>query len=201
MLSTLFRAKFLRALRRAFAGGTLRFPQSIATLAERDAFNRFLDSLYQQEWVVYAKRPFGGAEHVFEYLGRYTHRVAISNHRLKAIDHHRVRFHTREGHTVTLTPAEFIRRFLWHVLPAGFTKIRHYGLLAPAHACTRLEHARTLLTDDRPTRPSHLRAAPTDWRGQLVALGAADLLRCPRCELGSMLRHPLPPAPRASPDG
>jgi hypothetical protein len=201
LLSTLFRAKFLRALRRAFVGGKLRFPSRIANLAEPRAFHCFMDSLYHQDWVVYAKRPFGGAEHVFEYLGRYTHRVAISNQRLKAIDHNSVCFHTRDGKTVTLNPTEFIRRFLLHVLPAGFTKIRHYGLFAPASVCNALQRAHALLGDPLAVHAPDSAAAQTDWRAQLVALSGVDLLRCPRCELGSMVRHPLPHALMAIPDG
>ena len=201
VLSKVFRAQFLRALRRALVDGKLRFPLPIAALATRPAFQALLDSLYQQEWVVYAKRPFGGADHVFEYLGRYTHRVAISTQRLKAIDSTGVRFHTREGKTVPLSPTECIRRFLLHVLPAGFTKIRHYGLFAPASVGTRLPQAQALLGDPLAVHAPHRDAAPTDWRAHLLALSGIDLRRCPRCELGTLVRHPLPQALLAVPDG
>ena len=122
VLSSLFRAKFLRALRSAFRQGTLEFSGRTAALAAPSQFDRFIDRLYRQDWIVYAKRPFGGPEQVFRYLGRYTHRVAISNQRLQAVDPHNVRFRTRGDQTVTLHPVEFIRRFLLHVLPAGFVK-------------------------------------------------------------------------------
>ena len=201
VLSALFRAKFLRALRRAFARGKLHFPPSIANLAEPRAFHSLIDSLYHQDWVVYAKRPFGGAEHVFEYLGRYTHRVAISNQRLRAIDHTSVRFHTRDGKTATLTPSEFIRRFLLHVLPARFTKIRHYGLFAPAGVNNGLQQAQALLGDPRPVNAPRTDAAQSDWRAQFLTLGGIDFLRCPRCELATMVRHPLPHALLPIPDG
>jgi len=199
VLSALFRAKFLRALRASYARGQLRFPPRTATLADRAAFNTFIDSLYQQEWVVYAKRPFGGAEHVFQYLGRYTHRVAISNQRLKAVEPHRVHFHTRDGKTTTLHPTEFIRRFLLHVLPAGFTKIRHYGLFAPANTATRLERARALLAAAH-SPPAPTRVAP-DWRTQLLALSGVDLFQCPSCQRGRMVRHPLGRGALPIPDG
>lgn len=201
VLSALFRATFLRALRRAFRRGILRFSPPSTELAGPPAFNSFIDSLYHQDWVVYAKRPFGGAAHVFEYLGRYTHRVAISNQRLKAIDHHRVRFHTRDGKTVTLTPTEFIRRFLLHVLPTGFTKIRHYGLFAPASACNALQRAQALLDDPSTVHAPDRDAAPTHWSAQLVALSGVDLWRCPHCQRGTMVRHPLPQVILAIPDG
>jgi len=193
VLSSLFRAKFLNALRCAFRNGELQFSASIAALAQADAFDRFLVPLYQRHWVVYAKHPFGGPEQVFRYLGRYTHRVAISNHRLKAVDQNRVQFRTRGEDTVTLAPLEFIRRFLLHVLPAGFVKIRHYGLFAPANISTKLEAADALLRNHSPCADST--TAPVhrpDWRAQLAALTGINLLRCPRCQHGTMLRHPIP---------
>jgi len=124
VLSRLFRGKFLAALARARERGELQFPGTITDLADAGTFGALLDQLYRQEWVVYAKRPFGGPTQVFHYLGRYTHRVGLSNHRLQAITPDAVRFATKHGHRVTVPPREFLRRFLLHVLPAGFVKIR-----------------------------------------------------------------------------
>jgi hypothetical protein len=97
------------------------------------AFDRLRDELFRKRWVAYAKRPFGGPEQVVRYLGRYTHRVGISNHRLVALDARGVTFRTKNGKTVTLDPVTFLDRFVEHVLPTGFVKIRHYGLLAPSN--------------------------------------------------------------------
>ncbi|MGH7645493.1 MAG: IS91 family transposase [Gemmatimonadales bacterium] len=190
VLSRLFRGKLLAALARARARGELQFPGAIADLADAAAFRALLDQLYHQEWVVYAKRPFGGPTQVFHYLGRYTHRVGLSNHRLQAITPDAVRFATKDGRSVTLPPCEFLRRFLLHVLPAGFVKIRHFGLFAARQVPTALTHARRLLAGAalRPTPPP----PPSDWRTRLRRLTGVDLARCPRCARGTMIRHPLP---------
>jgi len=204
-LSALFRGKFLDALRRAYRRGKLRGGPDLAELLDDQAFDCFIDSLYRQPWVVYAKKPFGGADHVFQYLGRYTHRVAISNQRIKAADRDGVRFVTRGSDTSTLTPDEFIRRFLLHVLPAGFVKIRHYGLLAPAKVSTALERARTLLATDVPipvdVRDRGEADGDADWRAKFAQLTGVDLRHCPRCKLGAMIRHPLPQVALPRPDG
>jgi hypothetical protein len=115
-----------------------------------------LQSLYTQDWVVYAKRPLGGAEQVYSYLGRYTHRVGLSNHRIRDVSDQGVRFATKQGNTCTLTPVEFIRRFLLHVLPARMVKVRHYGLLAGSNVKTKLARARSLLAGSvsTPSAPS-----------------------------------------------
>jgi len=127
VLGALFRGKFLDGLERLRARGLLR-----DDLDDRAARRRRA-RLYEQSWVVYAKRPFGGAEQVYRYLGHYTHRVAISNARLVSVDDHAVVFHTRGQDTATIGPAEFIRRFLDHRLPRGFVKICHGGLLSPTN--------------------------------------------------------------------
>ncbi len=135
VMSRLFRGKFMDALVRARDKGDLVFGGQSAALTEGDVWAAFKERLYRKEWVVYAKRPFGGAEGVYKYLGRYTHRVGISNFRLQAVDENGVRFSTKHGKCATLKHEEFIRRFLLHVLPKGFVKIRHYGLLLrPASA-------------------------------------------------------------------
>jgi len=127
VLSRLFRGKFLAGLVRLYERGALDLGGECAPLAEPDAFQALKDRLYGKDWVVYAKPPFAGPEQVYRYLGRYTHRIAVSNGRLEAFDDSGVRFRTKHGKTVTLRPLEFIRRFLLHVLPEGFHKIRHYG--------------------------------------------------------------------------
>jgi len=189
VLSRLFRGKFLAALARARERGELQFPGAIADLADAGTFGALLDQLYHQEWVVHAKRPFGGPTQVFHYLGRYTHRVGLSNHRLESITPDAVRFATKDGRSVTVSPREFLRRFLLHVLPAGFVKIRHFGLFGARQVPTALAHARRLLAGAGPptTTPQ-----PTDWRTLLRRLTGVDLARCPRCAHGTMLRHPLP---------
>ncbi len=198
VLSRLFRGKFLAALSRAYTAGALDLTGACADLADRRAFARFKAQLYRTEWVVYAKRPFAGPTQVFRYLGRYTHRVGLANQRLQAISPDAVRFATKDGQSVTLSPPEFIRRFLLHVLPAGFVKIRHYGLFAPARATTALEQARqALAAAARPhcaaTPPT---AAPPTWQALFLRLTGVDLTRCPRCPYGTMIRHLLdPPAP------
>lgn len=144
VLSRLFRRLFLEQLRRAFDADMLRFHGQLKTLRDRRAFDAWLAPAAQAEWVVYAKPPFGGAEHVLAYLGRYTHRVAISNNRLLAFDGHAVQFrwkdyrHDARHSTMTLTADEFIRRFLLHVLPDGFKRIRSYGWLANCHRADKL---------------------------------------------------------------
>jgi hypothetical protein len=197
VLSRLFRGKFLAALRRAEARGLLDLggPGESAAVA---GFDQLVDKLYRKDWVVYAKRPFGGPEQVYRYLGRYTHRVGISNHRLLAMDERGVRFGTRNGKTATLLPEEFIRRFLLHVLPTGFVKIRHYGLMASANLA-KLDKARRLLGQE--PAPETEADGAAGFRDQMLAGTGVDVLRCPRCKTGTLIRHPLAerPPPRAHP--
>jgi hypothetical protein len=145
--------------------------------------------LFQKPWVVYAKRPFRGAEHVFEYLGRYTHRVGISNHRLLDLTGDYVRFRTRGDKTVRLHVLEFIRRFLLHVLPAGFVKIRHYSLYASGNVRTRLHNARTLILGH--AAPDTDLTLDIAWQELFLDLTGVDLERCPRCRIGIMCSIPL----------
>jgi hypothetical protein len=151
VLSRVFRGQFLERLRQAFDDGRLILPTTLATQAQPDAFVRWLTPLYRQEWVVYAKPPFGGPEQVLKYLARYTHRVAISNQRLLSFEDGQVTFRykdyadSRRSKTMTLSAEEFLRRFVQHVLPKGFVKIRHYGLLAPRGRNERLTLCRRLL--------------------------------------------------------
>jgi hypothetical protein len=151
VLSRLFRGKFLAGLRAAFTEGTLHLPGGLAARAEPAARATWWATLYAKEWVVYCKRPFGGPAQVLKYLARYTHRVAISNARLLELRDGTVTFRYKDyadGHrdkTLTLAAVEFLRRFVQHVLPKGFVKIRHYGLLANAQREARLALCRRLL--------------------------------------------------------
>jgi hypothetical protein len=151
VLSRLFRRLFLDELRAAFATGELSFFGQLADLAEPVAFARRLRELQRVEWVVYAKPPFGGPSHVLAYLGRYTHRVAISNARLVSVTDDWVAFRWKDYRhhggpkVMTLEPFEFIRRFLLHTLPDGFHRIRHYGFLANGHRAAKLALCRRLL--------------------------------------------------------
>ena len=158
---------------------------------------RTLGALYHTPWLVYVKRPFGGAQRLFQYLGRYTHRVGLSNHRLVAVTPDAVTFRTKHGHTATLHPEEFLRRLLLHVLPAGFVKIRHTGLFAPRQVPTTLPIARRLLAA-RPQPTAS--AAPSPWGSLLQRLTGIDLTRCPRCDRSPLDRRVLVPyAPRPPP--
>ena len=165
VLSRLFRRLFLEALEQEHRAGTLRFFSQHAPLADPKAFAQWLAPVRQCEWVVYAKKPFAGPQAVLAYLSRYTHRVAISNSRLVAHDERGVTFRWKDYRdkgrtqgktrhkTMTLSPEEFMRRFLLHVLPSGFHRIRHYGLLANTHRRECIEQARQLLMPEVPDAP------------------------------------------------
>jgi len=152
-LSRLFQGRFLAMLAKAHTQGLLRFFGDHAALADRRAFKRFLAPLRKIEWVVNTKNPFAGPQQVLRYLSRYTHRVAISNRRLISADDKGVAFRWKDYRidgperwkTMTLSPHEFIRRFLLHVLPKGFHRIRHYGLFANGHRAANIARARELL--------------------------------------------------------
>jgi hypothetical protein len=158
VLSRLFRRRFLEELEKLHRAGQLQFFGAHGGLADAAAFDRWLVPLRTCEWVVYAKRPFAGPEAVLAYLSRYTHRVAISNRRLTSMDENGVAFRWKDYRakgrtrhkTMTLTPGEFMRRFLLHVLPGGFHRIRHYGLLANAGRRESLAKVRTLLNVPQP---------------------------------------------------
>ena len=151
VLSRVFRGKYLALLRTAFAQGKLRFPGRLAHRAEADAFTAWLRPLHAKEWVVYAKPPWGGPAQVLKYLARYTHRVAISNARLVEVKDGLVTFRYKDyaddhrERTMTLSAEEFLRRFVQHVLPRGFVKVRHYGFLANRHRAAKLKLCRRLL--------------------------------------------------------
>jgi hypothetical protein len=205
VLSRLFRRLFLAQLQAAYAHGRLHFAGTLAVLQDPAAFARALGPLHATEWVVYAKPPFGGPAQVLEYLGQYTHRVAIANHRLLSLDAGQVRFrwkdyrHHARQKTMTLDAAEFLRRFLLHILPAGFHRIRHYGFLGTRHRARQLARCRALLA--MPPAVS-APATPRDYRDVYEALTGVSLRVCPICQHGHMVWVvTLAPAPRAPPGG
>jgi hypothetical protein len=152
------------------------------------------DRLYRCRWIVDCRPPFGSAEHVLKYLGRYTHRVGISNHRLLRVSDGTVTFRTRHRQSETCSAVEFLRRFLRHVLPRGFVRIRHYGLLASRNVPTRLAQAQRCVLAGKTFTPRRLRRRPADWRSWYHKLTRVDLRRCPRCGHGDIERRPLPRA-------
>jgi hypothetical protein len=200
VIGALFRGKFLDGLRLAHARGEL--VGNGAGADEQANIDRLIAALYEKSWVVYAKRPFGGAEQVIRYLGRYTHRVGISNARLIAVDEHGVTFRTRGTKVATLPPDKFLHRFLTHVLPPRFVKIRHYGLLAAGNVNTHLADARRALEAIAPARPlpRPVIDRATDWVSLLILLTTIDARRCPACKVGILISQPLPlPESRAPP--
>ena len=172
VLSRVFRGKFVHGLKQAFRRGELCFPGGLNPLAREKAFRAFLRTLFRHDWVVYAKRPFGGPQHVLHYLARYTHRVAISNHRIVGFTDGKVTFlwkdYARGGkrRLMTLTAEEFLRRFLLHTLPRGFIRVRFFGFLASRRRAAALPLCRQLLeADPQSTSPPPSTAAcpPALW--------------------------------------
>ena len=185
VMGALFRGKMIAALERAHERAVIDLG-GVDTRALRD-----------KSWVVYAKRPFGGPEQVIRYLGRYTHRVGISNKRLVAMDERGVTFLTKHGKAVTISGQEMLARFVQHVLPTGFVKIRHYGLHSASHATTRLELARVVLGSKvvRVGKPDN------SWQLLLTRLSGVDVRVCPVCHTPAVIQTPLPqPRSRAPPE-
>jgi hypothetical protein len=189
VLSRMFRGLFLHYLEKAFANGELNFFSAHRHLHEPAAFRRHLAPVRDTEWVVYAKRPFAGPAQVLDYVGRYTHRVAISNNRLVSMDEGKVRFRWkdyRNGNkqkTMSLQAGEFIRRFMIHVLPDGFHRIRYYGFLGNCHRARKLELCRELLRM-APVAPAE---PPAVYRDRYEALTGSALHQCPHCRTGMMV--------------
>jgi hypothetical protein len=187
VLSARFRNLFLQALAEAHAAGQLQFFGDLEGLRDPAAFARYLAPWKEKKWVVYAKPPFGGPQQVLEYLGRYTHRVAISNQRLRKLEDGQVSFDWKDYRDqtmklMTVSAEEFIRRFLQHSLPPGLQRIRYYGFLANCHRARRLALCRQLLH----TPCLNLLPRPTDYRDFYAALTGRDLRRCPRCRIGTL---------------
>jgi hypothetical protein len=176
VLSRVFRGKFHEALKRAFQNGQLNFHGDLKLLAQPKIFAAWLRPLFRNDWVVYAKPPFGGPEYVLRYLGRYTHRVAISNHRLVSFANQKVTFrwrdsaHNNEQRLMTLSLDEFLRRFLLHLLPDSFVRIRNFGFLANRRRATFL-----------PLCFSLLGSAPQTEQDTSGTKDSTDLWLCPKC--------------------
>jgi len=191
VLSRLFRRLFLAQLQAAFDAGQLRFRSALELLQVPGAFARYLAPARRAEWVVYVKPPFGGPSHVLEYLGRYTHRVAISNNRLIDFADDTVSFHWKDYRhascpkVMSLAAHEFMRRFLLHVLPRGFQRIRHYGFLANRHRAAKLADCRQLLAEPGPVVKAP--DAPIDYRDRYQLLTGKSLRDCPQCGQGHMV--------------
>src|SRR6266576_3091141 len=191
VLSHLFRRLFLESLQRAFDSDKLQFVGHLEPFHDRLTFTRHLAAWKEREWVVYAKRPFAGPQQVLDYVGRYTHRVAISNNRLLDIAEDKVTFrykdyrHDAQQKTMTVEAEEFIRRFLLHVLPEGFQRIRYYGFLANRYRKEKLARCRELLDMPAPEPPA-LKGAK-DYRERYQELIGPSLGECPACHQGRML--------------
>jgi len=184
-----FRGKFREVLEAAFAAGELRFPGQLKNLAQPRAFEGLIRQCYRKKWVVYAKRPFGGPEHVLEYLGNYTHRIAISNHRLLGLEDGKVSFrwrdsaHKNKKRAMALRVEEFLRRFFLHVLPPRFVRIRHFGLFSNRLRKVSIETCRALLAE-----AGVVAVAPA------VSTPGANFWSCPDCGGLMVLVERLTPA-------
>ena len=197
VLSRLFRRLFLEQLDTAFEAGTLHFGGTLRALEDRGAWTRYLAPVRQTEWVVYAKRPFAGAQQVLDYVGRYTHRVALSNDRLRDMEHDPVRFTDKDYRvdptpppkTLPLAATECIRRFLLHVRPSGWHRIRYYGFLGARHRAERLTRCRPLLgpTPSVPTPIETMPIAPSDDRAHTEPRTAVHARRCTACGRGHVI--------------
>lgn len=197
VLSRLFRGKLLAYLKTAYEQGELAFSASTIAYEKAMAFQALLNSGYAREWVVYCKPPFAGPEKMLEYLGRYSHRVAISNERLVRMEGDQVTFRYRDRTDqdrvkgMTLAAEEFIRRFLRHVLPPQFTKIRHYGILSARNRSTKLRRCQQMLGQTGATAPTAPIALP--WQERLKRLTGVDPRICPHCGQGRMQRKEILP--------
>jgi len=186
-MSQVFRAKFVAGLKELRNKGLLAYLGQAACLADEVHWQALLRRLYQKPWVIYAKQPFAGPQQVIRYLGRYTHRIAISNHRLQAIDKGRVSFRWKDYRKggkkglMRLEAKEFLRRFCLHILPLGFTRIRHYGILSSYHKSQALQQARESLSVKAP-EPQPKK----DWKALLFDATGIDLGQCPCCQAGRM---------------
>ncbi len=211
-MSRLFRGKFLAAVQDLRRADELNLPDKLDALRDDSVWAAFRDQLYRAEWVVYAKPPFGGPNKVFAYLGRYTHRVAISNHRILAFADGQVTFAYRDyadgnkKKTLTVSGVEFLRRFLLHVLPHGFVRLRHYGLHAASNVGTKLVRAREILAgrsdevdlgDPPPSKSPSVPHAPSrkprseqePWWTTLLRHTGVDVRACPHCKKGRLVRR------------
>ena len=191
VMSALFRGKFLDLLQKSFKADNIVLSGSISQLKEPETFESFRRHLYNKKWVVYCKPPFDGAKGVLQYLGRYTHRIAISNNRILANQNGKVSFLWRDyaddnrQKTMTLKADEFIRRFLLHVLPHRFVRIRHFGLLANRNRKDNIALCREILADKSSPKENLKKET---WQEQLLRIAGIDVTICPVCQKGKMQR-------------
>jgi len=191
VISDLFKKKFLYYLKRSYDKGELRFKGELKNINESITFKKLMNELYSKKWITYCKQPFGGPEQVINYLGRYTHRVAISNHRIKSIEGGNVTFSYKDYRDcnktkeMTLEAGEFIRRFLLHVLPDNFYKIRYYGILSSRNKKIKLTQCRRILgIKEKINEESVIHKS---WKEILYELTGVDLTQCPECKKGKMI--------------
>ncbi len=190
VMSALFKGKFLDLLNRCFESDDLVFPGTLNPLKQSKEFERFRKQLYHQKWVVYCKPPFDGVKGVLQYLGRYTHRIAVSNHRILHLRNGAVSFLWRDyaddnrQKTMTLKADEFIRRFLLHVLPSRYVRIRHFGLLANRKRNAKIALCRKILGSGKTATPRTRREET--WQEQLFRICGIDVTLCPVCRKGRM---------------
>jgi len=189
VISRVFRGKFLAFLKEGYRDHKLLFEGRVKALKQENEFKKLLDVLYEKQWVVYAKKPFGNAAKVLKYLGRYTHRIAISNHRIKSIENNKVCFKWKDYSDkskvkiTSLKSEEFIRRFLLHVLPKSFFKIRYYGLLGSSVKKVNLELCCKLLG----VKSFLVKNVALSWQELLLKLTGFDVNKCPYCKIGQMI--------------
>lgn len=190
VISALFKKKFLAYLKGAYQSGELKFIGEIEALKSRTQFQALIDNLYNKKWVTYCKKPFGGPEKVIRYLGRYSHRVAISNNRIVKLEDGKVTFKWRDYRDVsknkqmTVSAFEFIRRFLLHILPKGYFKIRYYGLLSSRNLATNLERCKQLLEVAAKIAEQ---AEKLKWDELMFELFGIDVWLCPNCQKGRLV--------------
>jgi predicted Zn-ribbon and HTH transcriptional regulator len=192
VLSDLFKKKFLSYLKKAYENDELKFVGEIHSLASPPQFQALIDQLYSVKWVTYCKRPFGGPKQVIEYLGRYTHRVAISNYRIVNVEAGKVTFKWRDYRDnnqekrMTLDASEFIRRFLLHVLPPGYCKIRYYGIFSTRNKSQNIQRCRELLCINQPQEPDYFEVS--SWQELFMALTGINERVCPACGKSQLVR-------------
>ncbi|MCK4496498.1 MAG: transposase, partial [Candidatus Aminicenantes bacterium] len=180
---------FVELLMKAFNQDRLKFYGKISHLSNPESFAQLIKKCFNTEWVVYAKPPFGGAEKVLDYLGRYTHRIAISNNRLLRVKDGKVSFSWRnyqqenKVQTMTLEAEEFIRRFLLHVLPSGFMRIRYFGFLSNRHRTKKFKRCREIFHDNQIKEKSQ----SLDWKSRYEFLTGKPVDLCPFCHKGHLI--------------
>jgi hypothetical protein len=195
VLSALFKKKFLAYLKQRYQAGAFKWVGRISYLNQKAAFQMLLNQLYAKQWVTYCKKPFGGPEQVLRYLGRYTHRVAISNQRIFNVDDDKVTFKWRDyrdgnkTRLMTLDVFEFMRRFLLHILPVRYYKIRYYGLLSNRSRGARLSRCHEILQVSQ--QAASVKSERLCWEDLLFELCGLDVRKCPKCQTGRMVRKQL----------